>query len=510
MDAINDHKTGERSLGVPPSKQTFPVGLLVEGHLCLVVGGGKVAERKVGLLLDASAKVRVVSPDLTEPLQALVKAGTITHVARLFDAGDPVGMMVVFAATNDKVANRQVLTACRAIGVLCCPVDGNWTEGDFVTPAVLRQGDLTVAISTGGRSCRKSRMVRDDLEKHLAMTESAELVVLGTSHDYLPIDQREPLHLAGDRMDQAGAMLALIWGVHEFALSNTCNRIEFVGVVSNPDAVMPLISRILRFDGLKPDAFYVRRGYKAFEHMAVLTAGLLSQTPGECHIVGQLKDMLDYAAERGWAGPLMREWMDSTLHTSKDIRQVTSPLLRAVEIEDMGIEFLASQCPKLAEKRVIVIGSGVVGQGLVERLLPYGGKVDWIYHTNRPAPPSGAEDRVSIGDFNQLRGRLGDADIVVSATSSPGHVLHQGHAPFFDQEKSILMVDLAIPRNISPELHGLTPHLRVVDLDDLKAWARRQSVDLVRVYELSRQIAKEHMDLYERLVRSLQNRNTRE
>lgn len=510
MDAIDTRKNGERSLGLPPSKQVFPVGLLAEGRPCLVVGGGKVAERKVGLLIDAGAQVRVVSPDLTGSLQALADAGTLVHVPRRFADEDPRGALLVFAATNDKVTNRQVLAACQAAGVLCCPVDGNWTEGDFVTPAVLRRGDLTVAISTGGRSCRKSRMIRDDLGKHIAMTESAELMVLGTSHDYLPIEKREPLHLAGDRMDQVGAMLALVWGIHEFALSNTCNRVEFIGVVSNPDDVMPLIQRILRFDGLKPDAFYVRRGYQAFEHMAVLTAGLLSQTPGECHIVGQLKDMLDHAVERGWAGPLMREWMDSTLHTSKDIRQATSPLLRGLEIEDMGIEFLASACPNLAAKRVIVIGSGVVGQGLVERLLPLGVAVDWIYHVNRPAPPAGAEGRVFIGDFNQLRGRLGEADIVVSATTSPGHVLHQGHAPFFDQEKSILMVDLAIPRNISPELHGLTPNLRVVDLDDLKAWSRRQSVDLVRVYELSRQIAREHMDLYERLVRSLQSGHTLE
>jgi glutamyl-tRNA reductase len=72
------------------------------------------------------------------------------------------------------------------------------------------------------------------------------------------------------------------------------------------------------------------------------------------------------------------------------------------------------------------------------------------------------------------------------------------------------MVDLAIPRNIAPELNGITSNLRVVDMDDLKAWSRRRSVDLVRVYELSREVVKEHAELYERLVNSFQNGNSRQ
>jgi glutamyl-tRNA reductase len=510
MDEITKQPVDTGRLTAPPTRQVFPVGLLVERRPCLVVGGGKVAERKVRLLRDAGADVRVVSPELTEGLSALVKDGAITVEARAFLPGDPRGMALVFAATNEKFVNRQVLEAARAAGVPCCPVDGNWAQGDFVTPAVLRRGDLTVAISTGGRSCRKSRMIREDIEKHVALIESADLLVLGTSHDYLPIEKREPLHLAGDRMDQVGKMLTLVWGVHEFVLLNTCNRIEFIGTVSSPASILPLLQRLLRFDGLKADTYYVRRGMAAFEHLAVLTAGLLSQTPGEGHITAQVKEALDYAAERTWAGPLMHEWGDSALHTAKDMRQVTAPLLRGLEIEDLGIEYLTAEYPSLAGKRVMVIGSGVIGQCLVERILPKGASVDWIYHATRPELPPNADNRVFIGDFNRLRERLPEADVVIAATSSAGHILHQGHAPFLDQEKPILMLDLAIPRNIAPELSGLTPKLRVVDLDDLKAWSRRHSDDLVRVYELSRQVVREHTELYERLVRSLQSGNARE
>lgn len=510
MDVLVDESHGLSPLPSPPSRRVLPIGLLAEGRACLVVGGGKVAERKVHVLLEGGAEVCVVSPDLTGDLRALAATGTIRHVERCFEPEDPKGLLAVFAATNNKAVNREVLDACRKAGVLCCPVDGNWVQGDFVTPAVLRRGDLTVSISTGGRSCRKSRMLREDLERHMELVETAELVVLGTSHDYLAIGQREPLHLAGDRMAQTGAMLARVWGIHEFMLLNTCNRIEFVGLVSNPDDVMPLIRRILHFDTLKPDAFYLRRAGEAFEHMAVLTAGLLSQMPGECHIVGQVKDALEDATQRQWAGPLIREWVASMLHVSKEIRGLTSPLLRNIEIEDLCVEFLQSECPSLAGKRVVVIGAGIVGRGLIERLLPQLSRMDWIYHAQCPDLPDGSDDRVSLGTFNQLRDRLAQADIVISAAASPGHILHQGHAPFFDQEKSVLMVDLAIPRNIAPELNGITSNLRVVDMDDLKAWSRRRSVDLVRVYELSREVVKEHAELYERLVNSFQNGNSRQ
>jgi glutamyl-tRNA reductase len=290
-------------------------------------------------------------------------------------------------------------------------------------------------------------------------------------------------------------------------LLNTCNRIEFIGAVSNPDAVLPLLRRILRFESLKPDAYYLRRGPEAFEHTAVLAAGLLSQMPGEGHIVGQIKEALDEALRRQWGGSLLREWCDALLHVSKSIRGRTGPLLRNLEIEDLCVEFLESECAALAGKRVVVIGTGTVGCGLIERLLPRSVRLDWLYHSQRPDLPEGAADQVSLGTLNQLRDCLPAADIVISAAASPGHVLHQGHAPFFDQEKPVLLVDLAIPRNIAPELDGLTSNLKVVDMDDLKAWSRRESVDLVRVYELSRDVVKQHAELYERLVNSLQSGN---
>ncbi len=148
-------------------RTVFPIALLAEGRRCVVVGGGKVAAHKVSLLLDAGADVTVVSPELGETLVGLAEADRIVHVPRTFLPDDLRDTLVVFAATDSEDANGAVLDACREHGVLCCRVDGGWRDGDFVTPAIVRNGDLTVSVSTGGRSCRQARDVKNELKQWL-------------------------------------------------------------------------------------------------------------------------------------------------------------------------------------------------------------------------------------------------------------------------------------------------------------------------------------------------------
>ena len=145
----------------------LPVSLLVAGRPCLVVGGGEIAARKTGHLLDAAATVTVVSPTVCAELEKLARAGKIRFVARLFQDADAGGKYLVFATTDDREVNRRVLEACHARGVLCSAADSNWTQGDFVSPAITRRGGLVVTVSTGGRSCREAKIVKDRIAELL-------------------------------------------------------------------------------------------------------------------------------------------------------------------------------------------------------------------------------------------------------------------------------------------------------------------------------------------------------
>jgi len=151
------------------TRPVLPASLLVAGLPCLVVGGGTIAARKVGHLLDAGAAVTVVSPRLTAGLRELAATGRIQHRARLFADADLRGQRLVFAATDHPRVNRRVIRLCRRRRILCSAADENWTDGDFVTPAICRKAGLIVSVSTGGRSCRAARLVK---ERIAAMLDS--------------------------------------------------------------------------------------------------------------------------------------------------------------------------------------------------------------------------------------------------------------------------------------------------------------------------------------------------
>ncbi len=138
----------------------LPIFLNLKGKLCLLVGGGEVARRKAGVLLDAGAKVRVVAPAIGAELAALPRVESI--VAR-FEAQHLEGVALVIAATNDRNVNHQVSELARARNLPANVVDAP-DQCSFIMPAILDRSPLTVAFSNGGASPVLTRMLRGKLE----------------------------------------------------------------------------------------------------------------------------------------------------------------------------------------------------------------------------------------------------------------------------------------------------------------------------------------------------------
>jgi uroporphyrin-III C-methyltransferase/precorrin-2 dehydrogenase/sirohydrochlorin ferrochelatase len=145
----------------------LPVALLLEGKPCLVVGGGAVAAHKARLLLDAGAQVTIVAPEIAPALQRLAGRERLVAIRRRFRAGDLRRRVLVFAATDNPGVNAAVLVAARRARILASISDAQWRDGDFITPAILKNKSITVAVSTGGRSCRTARDVRDRIARLL-------------------------------------------------------------------------------------------------------------------------------------------------------------------------------------------------------------------------------------------------------------------------------------------------------------------------------------------------------
>ena len=141
----------------------YPVFLDVAGRRCVVVGGGEVAVRKVGALLDCGARVAVISPEMCEALRSLVEEGRAEAVGRKFKRGDLKGAFLVVAATSDECTNEDVAEEARSLGVLVNVADVPGLSS-FIVPSCFRRGDVTVAVSSGGKSPALAKRIRRDLE----------------------------------------------------------------------------------------------------------------------------------------------------------------------------------------------------------------------------------------------------------------------------------------------------------------------------------------------------------
>lgn len=150
----------------------YPVMLQLAGKLCVVVGSGPVGMRKVRGLLEAGAKVRLVGPALAGQV---VPEG-VEVLPRTYRRGDLEGAYLAFAATGNEAGDRAVAAEARHLGIPVC-LAGLPQEGDFALPARLRRGDLTVTVSTAGRSPALAALVRDRLEDLLPATWAGALEI---------------------------------------------------------------------------------------------------------------------------------------------------------------------------------------------------------------------------------------------------------------------------------------------------------------------------------------------
>lgn len=142
----------------------YPAVLSLCGRACLLVGGGVVAERKAEGLLEAGARLTVVSPHLTPRLLALAEDARLRWIPREYAHGDVTGFVLVVGATDDATVNTRLVAEARERGAWVNCADDP-AHCDFILPAVVRRGAVTVAVSTGGTSPAMARLLREELEE---------------------------------------------------------------------------------------------------------------------------------------------------------------------------------------------------------------------------------------------------------------------------------------------------------------------------------------------------------
>ncbi|MFY9271021.1 MAG: bifunctional precorrin-2 dehydrogenase/sirohydrochlorin ferrochelatase [Candidatus Manganitrophaceae bacterium] len=141
----------------------YPLFVNLKGFPAVVIGGGAVAERKTATLLKAGARVRLISPDLTRRLTEWKRSGRITVLKRRYRKGDLTGARLAFIATNDPLVNETAAGEAEKKGILFNLADRKLSAG-FIVPASFSKGEITIAVSTGGKNPALAKEIRDLLK----------------------------------------------------------------------------------------------------------------------------------------------------------------------------------------------------------------------------------------------------------------------------------------------------------------------------------------------------------
>ncbi len=141
----------------------YPITLKLSGKKAVIVGGGKVAERKIAGLLESQAEITVVAPTVSEKIRHLSETGEILWREKNFSSEDIQDAFLIFAATNNRNINKSIKEAASAYQLVLIADDPEYS--DFHVPAQVKRGRLNIAVSTGGASPVLARRMKEQLEQ---------------------------------------------------------------------------------------------------------------------------------------------------------------------------------------------------------------------------------------------------------------------------------------------------------------------------------------------------------
>ena len=309
------------------------------------------------------------------------------------------------------------------------------------------------------------------------------LLALGVSHHTAPLELRERLALTEGRA--AGVLNALVTEepISEAVAVSTCNRTEIYLVASDTvDAETAALGVLAREASIRPTELlgplYSLRGSDAARHLFRVTAGLDSMILGEAEIQGQVKRAYELALVEGATGPVLNRLFRGALTAGKRARSDTAIGEKGVSIPSVAVELAQRNLGELSARRVLLVGAGETSE-LTARALAARG-VEAVFVANRRYNRAiGLAERFggTAVRIDELPAQLERADIVVSATDSPHHLIDRGELEVVMEVRNrrpLLVIDLAVPRDIDPDCRDLEG-VSLYDVDDVQAIVERNA-----------------------------------
>lgn len=300
------------------------------------------------------------------------------------------------------------------------------------------------------------------------------LFVVGATHHRVPLEVRERLSLGAEAATALQAEFAAMPGLKEFAVLNTCNRVEFYGVAATADGAAQVTAAFCarqQFDRAEFEKIRLNlRGCDVVRHLLEVSAGLDSQMVGETEIFGQVKAAYAAAQSAGWTGPVLNRVFQKGFQAAKHVRTHTAITEGQVSVANVAVELALTIFGTLAETRILLLGAGEIGEKTAKAFQSRGAAALTVASRRfERAMELATTLGASAMPFEQREARLGEFDVVVCATSAPDAVItvpavraamHRRPA------RPLFLIDQALPRDVDPGVSEIE-NVFLYNLDDL-------------------------------------------
>jgi glutamyl-tRNA reductase len=304
-----------------------------------------------------------------------------------------------------------------------------------------------------------------------------ELVLIGLSHHTAPVELRERAAFSAEQARRASAELRAQGILEETLVLSTCNRSELYGVPAERGGGLTSLERYwVDFHALDASVLngtlYRRSGSEVVRHVFRVAAGLDSLLLGEAEILGQLREAYRAAYELGATGPVLNRMFQAALEVGKRARAETEIGARPVSVAFAGVKLAQQIFGKLKSRSALIVGAGAVSEQVVEHLKDQGIAQLLVANRSRQRADELAQAwGGEVVEWSALARALRLPDMVVASASVHEPLLTPAmlaQAMALRQNRALFLIDLGVPRNISPEA-GQLYNVYLFNIDDLGA-----------------------------------------
>ena len=293
------------------------------------------------------------------------------------------------------------------------------------------------------------------------------LVLVGTSHHHAPVELRERVALEREQARRLAAALAE--GGGEAVCLSTCNRTEiYIAAESAQEAEGAAVAALAELEPDVEGALYRLSDQAAALHLFRVAAGLDSLVPGEGEILGQVRA----AYEAGTTGTLLDRVFRQALHAGRKVRAQTAIGESPASVSAAAAALAEQVFGDLEGREILLVGAGKISEQAARNLLTRGARIAFVANrTLDRAQELAARFGAEALPLEQIEDELATADVVVASTSAPGYVLDAetvARAVKRRRGRQLLLIDLAVPRDLDPAIHDLEG-CYLYDIDDLEA-----------------------------------------